>query len=221
MSQPSESSAEGTQQSSAAAIDQAPASQNELPHEVYREPQGKNRSKDLLDGVVKLLPMRVNCLDPASMVADLPDDAQMALRQYLLERSPGSPEIVDALYYVAKEISREHLRTKELLETIEAVRHAGAWIDESRRKRKKSAGAYKGKHKGGALSDRLRGPTAIYDLACGKSSPHCNCRPHAVCDSVRVINALNTRSRFRRGAARLSLLRSPGRCSGSVQAPML
>lgn len=45
---------------------------------------------------------------------------------------------------------------------------AGAAIDESRRRRKKSAGTFKGKLKGGKLKDRLKGPTAIYDLACGK-----------------------------------------------------
>jgi hypothetical protein len=43
----------------------------------YREPQGHNRSKDLLDDVMGLLPMRENCLDQASMVADLPQPAMV------------------------------------------------------------------------------------------------------------------------------------------------
>ena len=95
------------------------------------------------------------------------ENTKLELKKYLLARSPGSPEIVDCLFHVAMNISREHLRTKELLETIEVVRHAGAAIDESRRKRKPSAGTYKGKTTGGNLSDRLSGPTAIYDMACG------------------------------------------------------
>ena len=136
-------------------------------HEEYREPQGKNRSKELLDPILSLLPMRALCLDPASMVADLPEATQEALRTYLLARCPGSPEVVDALFYVANTLNRQHLRTKELLETVEAVRHAGAAIDESRRTRKRQAGQYKGKHKGGSLKDRMSGPTAIFDLACG------------------------------------------------------
>ena len=102
------------------------------------------------------------------MVADLPEAAQAAVKAYLLERSPGSPEIADALLHVAMEISREHLRTKELIETVEAVRHAGAAIAESRRKRRRSAGTFKGRRTGGAIADRLRGPTAIYDMACGE-----------------------------------------------------
>jgi hypothetical protein len=93
--------------------------------------------------------------------------AQDALRAYLLKRCPGSSEVVDALFHVALSISRAHLRTKELLETVEAVRHAGAAIDESRRRRRPGAGTYKGKKKGGKAADRLPGPTAVYDLACG------------------------------------------------------
>jgi SAM-dependent methyltransferase len=115
-------------------------------------------------------------MDPHVMVADLPPCTQDALRAYLLERFPGSPEVVDILFHIST-TKREHLRVKELCETVEAVRLAGKAISEARKASRAQKRATKLEECNGgcdlpatapaATAKPLSTPTAILDLACG------------------------------------------------------
>ena len=98
------------------------------------------------------LPADANRIAVHSMVADLAAQQKADLRAYLVERFPGSPEVADALFHVAA-IERTHLRTKELIETVEAFVHAQSAIQNAIT---------------AARKDRTRTPpTAIFDMACG------------------------------------------------------
>lgn len=104
----------------------------------------RRRFDELFEG----LPRSANAICSNSMVNDLEDGTKELIREYIIERCPGSAEIADALFWVAETHPKE-LRTKELIETIEAVTLIGASInvllDSTQRKQSMT----------------------IYDLACG------------------------------------------------------
>jgi hypothetical protein len=87
------------------------------------------------------------------MVADLASTQQTALQAYLIGRFPGSPEVADALLHVAAQ-HRTHLRTKELIETVESFVHAQTAIQNALTAARKNP-------------ERCTAPSAIYDMACG------------------------------------------------------
>ena len=98
------------------------------------------------------LPADTNRIAVHSMVADLAAQPKADLHAYLVERFPGSPEVAEALFHVSRS-QRTHLRTKELIETVEAFVHAQSAIQNAIT---------------AARKDRTRTPpTAIYDMACG------------------------------------------------------
>lgn len=87
------------------------------------------------------------------MVCDVKGETRQELKAYVAERCPGSLELVKALFWIAENYP-QHLRTKELCETLESVTLIGADIN--------------------ALLSKEKDPTGnrkcfmtIYDLACG------------------------------------------------------
>jgi hypothetical protein len=74
------------------------------------------------------LPRRDNTLDQHAFVRDLPAEVRAQLRAYLVRSFPGSPEVACALLDDVAVRHPTHLRVKELLETVEACKHAGAQI---------------------------------------------------------------------------------------------
>ena len=85
------------------------------------------------------------------MVSDLPNSTKEQIKSYILNRSPGSSEIVDALFWIATNYPKQ-LRTKELCETIEAITLIGAKLN----------------HLLAASSNAERKKNmTVYDLACG------------------------------------------------------
>ena len=87
---------------------------------------GKRRQR--FDELYKSLPRSANVIDSNSMVSDILGDTKEQLKGYINERCPGSSELVDALFWIA-EHHPEHLRTKELCETLESVTLIGADIN--------------------------------------------------------------------------------------------
>ena len=118
---------------------------------VRRRKGGKRRQR--FHELFSTLPRSANVIDSNSMVNDLPDDSKQQLKTYIIERCPGSAEIVDILFWVAEQFPQQ-LRTKELCETLESVTLIGADINSLLSKEKDPNG------------DR-RETMAIYDLACG------------------------------------------------------
>lgn len=112
---------------------------------------GKRRQR--FDELYKSLPRTANVIDSNSMVSDILGDTREQLKGYITERCPGSSELVDALFWIA-EHHPEHLRTKELCETLESVTLIGADINSLFSKEKDPTGS------------RKRSMT-LYDLACG------------------------------------------------------
>jgi len=110
---------------------------------------GKRRRN--FDHLFSTLPRTANAIDSNSMVADLPDTAKEQIKAYILNRSPGSAEIVDALFWIATNYPKQ-LRTKELVETIESVTLIGAKLNHLLAS--------------SANADRKKNMT-VYDLACG------------------------------------------------------
>lgn len=107
------------------------------------------------------LPRSASVICSNSMVHDLDDGPKARLREYVVERCPGSEEVADALFWAAEHRPKE-LRTKELCETLEAVTLIGAYVnallaDDDRR----------GEDVGGGRRGRRRHAMTIYDLACG------------------------------------------------------
>jgi hypothetical protein len=110
------------------------------------------------------LPRDVNRIAVHSMVADLASTQQTALQAYLIGRFPGSPEVADALLHVAAQ-HRTHLRTKELIETVESFVHAQTAIQNALTAARKNPG-------------RCTAPSAIYDMACGHGKSDVSPRRH-------------------------------------------
>jgi len=109
----------------------------------------RRRNYDHLFSTV--LPRTANAIDSNSMLADLPNTAKEQIKSYILNRSPGSSEIYDALFWIATNYPKQ-LRTKELCESIESITLIGAKLNHllassSNTERKKNM--------------------TIYDLACG------------------------------------------------------
>ena len=129
------------------------------------------------------LPRRDNTLDQHAFVRDLGDDVQALLREYLVASFPGSPEVALALLDDVAVRHPTRLRVKELLETVEACKHAGAQIAAmlSRRTHGSSDAMLMSSSSGSAtVTDKTsdttavssssvscNSPTAIYDIACG------------------------------------------------------
>ncbi|KAL7530891.1 hypothetical protein ACHAXR_003736 [Thalassiosira sp. AJA248-18] len=108
----------------------------------------------------KDLPRSANVICSNSMVNDLADAAKKKLKEYIMERCPGSAEIVDIIFWVAKTQPNE-LRTKELCETLEAVTLIGASINAL------LASSDSSDSSSTIDSRRRRETMTIYDLACG------------------------------------------------------
>lgn len=115
--------------------------------EMNHQPQKKKRARfqDLFE---RQLPRRAKSLCCHSMVAQLDVRQKKLVREYIIERCPGSAEIADILFWVADNFP-QHLRTKELCETIEAVTLIGAKLFALRN------------------ADESRKTNTVYDLACG------------------------------------------------------
>jgi len=114
--------------------------------------KGGKRKRRRFDELFEGLPRSANAICSNSMVDDLEDGTKKHIRDYIIERCPGSAEIADALFWVAETHPKE-LRTKELMETVEAITIIGAAIN--------------------VLLDSSSDTTqrkqsmTIYDLACG------------------------------------------------------
>lgn len=116
-----------------------------------RRKGGKRRER--FDDLFSTLPRSANVIDSNSMVDNLPDEMKQHLKSYIVERCPGSAEIVDILFWVSEQFP-EQLRTKELCETLESVTLIGADINALLSKERDPNG-------------NRRKTMTIYDLACG------------------------------------------------------
>jgi hypothetical protein len=94
------------------------------------------------NNLLDMLPRRESTLDQHTLVHDLEPPLLLQIREYLLKSFPGSPEVATALLDYVAVHHPTHLRVKELFETVEVVKHAGAHIHQLK-------------------------PCVIYDLACG------------------------------------------------------
>jgi hypothetical protein len=112
---------------------------------------GKRRRR--FDELFSSLPRSANVIDSNSMISDLPDEMKQHLRAYIIDRCPGSAEIADMLFWIAEQFP-QHLRTKELCETLESVTLIGADINSLLSKNNDPTGS------------RKKNMT-IFDLACG------------------------------------------------------
>ena len=77
---------------------------------------------------VNELPRTANVIDSNSMLHDLPATTKEHMKEYIINRSPGSSEISDILFHIAN-IQPKQLRTKEICETIESITLIGAKIN--------------------------------------------------------------------------------------------
>ena len=124
-------------------------------HPKKKRKSGKRRARfdDLFE---KELPRSANAICSNSMVNDLPDGTKEKLRAYIIDRCPGSSEIADMLFWVARTHPKE-LRTKELCETLEAITLIGSAIN----------------HLLVGNPGRKESKMTIYDLACGHGLGGC------------------------------------------------
>ena len=104
-------------------------------------------TKSLLGFLLESLPTRDNTLCQHSFVSQLDTSVLKQLRAYLVDSFPGSPEVATALLDHVAMKQPKHLRTKELIETVEVVKRAGSEINH--------------------LLSKAGQVSGIYDLACG------------------------------------------------------
>jgi len=101
------------------------------------------------------------------MVNELADDTKDRIREYIIERCPGSAEIADALFWVAETYPRQ-LRTKELIETMEAMTLIGASINVLLDERSSRSSDIENDNSNDSdTAQRNKQSMTIYDLACG------------------------------------------------------
>lgn len=108
--------------------------------------------------LIELLPRRETTLDQHAFVSELRRELVEMLRDYLTRSFPGSPEVASALLDDVAVRHPKHLRVKELFETVEACKHAGAQIASMKGAASSSARA---------SVETVVFPSSIYDIACG------------------------------------------------------